>query len=150
MKKTIYFDMDGTIADLYGQNRWLEDIIDESPKPFLMARPMVNMRKLAAELNRVKAMGWTVGIISWTPRDATQSYAESVRRVKMKWLRDWLHDVEIDDLQIVEYGTCKAGLNHADVGILFDDEARNRTAWEESGMKAFHPSEIFEVLNSID
>ena len=38
MKKEICFDMDGTIADLYGVEGWLEDLEHFSPRPYEMAR----------------------------------------------------------------------------------------------------------------
>lgn len=33
---TIWFDMDGTIADLYGVDGWLEMLIAEDPTPTLL------------------------------------------------------------------------------------------------------------------
>ena len=35
--KVIVFDMDGTIADLYGVNGWLEMLNAENPKPYEIA-----------------------------------------------------------------------------------------------------------------
>ena len=39
MNKMVCFDMDGTIADLYGVNGWLEYLQAENPWPYLAARP---------------------------------------------------------------------------------------------------------------
>ena len=33
MTKAIYFDMDGTIADLYAVENWLDDLINFRPRP---------------------------------------------------------------------------------------------------------------------
>lgn len=33
MEKMIWFDMDGTIADLYGVENWLEDLRNEVARP---------------------------------------------------------------------------------------------------------------------
>ena len=34
---TIYFDMDGTIADLYGVSGWLEMLLAHDPAPYALA-----------------------------------------------------------------------------------------------------------------
>ena len=41
MKKEIWFDMDGTIADLYGVENWLEMLIAEDPTPYAVAKPLL-------------------------------------------------------------------------------------------------------------
>ena len=41
--KNIYFDMDGTIADLYGVENWLEYLRAENPAPYRAAAPMLDM-----------------------------------------------------------------------------------------------------------
>ena len=38
MERKIYFDMDGTIADLYGVDNWLEMLINEDATPYRVAR----------------------------------------------------------------------------------------------------------------
>ena len=37
MKRTLVFDMDGTIANFYGVNGWLEDIRSGNPRPYIVA-----------------------------------------------------------------------------------------------------------------
>ena len=49
----INFDMDGTIADLYGVSNWLEDLLHEDVRPYVEARPLVNLQALARVLNRL-------------------------------------------------------------------------------------------------
>ncbi len=63
--KAIYFDMDGTIADLYGVENWLDSLIHEQTKPYRVAKPLVNMRKLGRLLNLLKEQGYHIGIVSW-------------------------------------------------------------------------------------
>ena len=36
----IYFDMDGTIADLYGVENWLNDLRTERTTPYEIATPL--------------------------------------------------------------------------------------------------------------
>ena len=35
--KTLVFDMDGTIANLYAVENWLEDLRSENPRPYEVA-----------------------------------------------------------------------------------------------------------------
>ena len=71
MTKAIYFDMDGTIANLYGVDGWLDCIINEYTKPYREAKALVNMKQLGRELNRLKQNGYTIGIISWLAKGTT-------------------------------------------------------------------------------
>ena len=41
---TINFDMDGTIADLYGVENWLEYLIAENTFPYANARPLLHLQ----------------------------------------------------------------------------------------------------------
>ena len=142
-KTTIYFDMDGTIADLYGQKNWLADLIAEKPDPYKNAKPMVNMNRLARKLNSLQRAGYKVGIISWLSKSGTVEYNEVVTVAKRQWLAKHLASVHFDEIHIVAYGTPKETLG---TGILFDDELRNRENWGEG---AYLPEEIFEILGEL-
>ena len=143
MTKTIYFDMDGTIADLYGQENWLADLIAGKPDPYKNAKPMVNMSRLARRLNRLQQAGYKVGIISWLSKSGTVEYNEVVATTKRQWLAKHLASVHFDEIHIVAYGTPKHTLG---TGILFDDELPNRQNWGEG---AYTPDEIFVVLGEL-
>ena len=71
MKNTIYFDMDGTIANLYGCENWLDSLINGKTKPYREAKSMVDMRKLGKLLNALKANGYEIGIVSWLCKNGT-------------------------------------------------------------------------------
>lgn len=141
--KEINFDMDGTIADLYGVENWLEDLLHEDTRPYAEARPLVNLQRLARLLNRLIAQGYAVNIISWTSRSGSIEYNEAVAEVKKAWLAAHLHSVRFTRIEILPYGTPKELYGS---GILFDDEAHNREAWGEG---AHDETEIFEVLKSL-
>ena len=50
----IWFDMDGTIADLYGVENWLEMLIAHDETPYAIAKPIVNLSVLARLMNKVQ------------------------------------------------------------------------------------------------
>ena len=141
--KKIYFDMDGTIADLYGVEGWLEYITNGNPFPYENAKPMVNMSRLARRLNALQKEGCEICVISWLAKTSTSEYDELVKRAKLEWLAKHLASVKFDEIHIVAYGTPKHSIGE---GILFDDEIGNREGWGEG---AYTPNEIFEVLRGL-
>lgn len=139
---TFWFDMDGTIADLYGVKGWLQYLLNESTTPYEIATPLVNMSRLARAIHKAQRNGNQVGIISWTCKGGSENYNAQVAQAKVEWLRKHLPSVEWNAINIVEYGVQKQTL--ANVGdILFDDELPNRTNW---GVGAYEPTAIFEIL----
>jgi hypothetical protein len=143
MEKKIWFDMDGTIANLYAVEGWLDMLRAYDPTPYAKAKPMVNMSALARLLHKAQRLGYEVGIISWLSKCSTAEYDMAVTEVKVEWLRSHLPSVEWNEIKIVAYGTPKHELCE---GWLFDDEERNRNAWGEG---AYEPSEIMEILRGL-
>ena len=66
--RAIYFDMDGTIANLYGVENWLAYLEAEEVTPYLCARPLLNMSLLARYLNRLQREGYQIGRASCRER----------------------------------------------------------------------------------
>ena len=44
---TINFDMDGTIADFYGVENWLDYLMEEDTHPYAVAEPLLRFNTLA-------------------------------------------------------------------------------------------------------
>ena len=146
MTKAIYFDMDGTIADLYGVENWLDYLIAGKTKPYREAKPLVDMRKLARLLNNLQEQGWTIGIISWLAKSGSDEYGDKVAKAKEKWLAKHLGSVQFDEIKIVPYGTPKQHSVDFPAGILFDDEKPNRENW--AGV-AYDVTNILETLKGL-
>lgn len=144
MKKEIWFDMDGTIANLYAVDGWLADLIAENTRPYEEAAVMLNFSLLARLLNKLQAQGWKIGIISWTSKSGSEPYNMAVEIVKRAWLARHLPSVEWDEIKVVRYGTNK--YITCGGGILFDDEEGNRNAWQD---EAYEPAEIIEILKNL-
>ena len=143
MVKEINFDMDGTIADLYGCSGWLEDIIAEDTRPYEQAKPLVNMSVLARLLNKKIASGYKVNVISWTAKNGSEDYNARVEEAKKQWLAKHLKSVQFSAVKGLPYGTPKQ--EHG-CGVLFDDEEQNRIAWFGT---AFDEKNIIEELKRI-
>lgn len=145
MTTTIYFDMDGTIADLYSVPNWLPLLRAYDPKPYAEAKPLVNLNSLARILNRLQRQGFRIGIISWLSKTSTPEYDAKVTAAKEKWLAKHLSSVDFDEIHIVPHGTPKQNFATAN-DILFDDEAKNRESWIG---KAFDVDSIIEILKGM-
>lgn len=145
--KAIYFDMDGTIANLYAVPNWLTRVRAYDPSPYMDAMPMVHLATLARILNRLQREGYMLGIVSWLSKDPDPAYGELVRKTKRAWLAKHLPSVKWDEIAIVPHGTPKSSVVSVKGGILFDDEARNREAWD--GV-AYDVDNIIEILRGLE
>ena len=142
----ICFDMDGTIANLYGVKNWLEMLINHDETPYKNATVLVNMNVLARMLNKLQRKGYQIGIISWLAKNSNDDYDTKVTKAKREWLTKHLHSVQFDFIEIVKYGTPKSFVAKTKNDILFDDEISNRIEWTG---KAYDVHNIFEVLRSL-
>ena len=146
MNITINFDMDGTIADLYGVENWLDYLIAENTLPYEMARPLIKLNQLARRLNTLQRNGYNIAVISWLSKSGSEEYNRAVTEVKIEWLRKHLPSVEWDRVTIVPYGTPKENFCNNPLDILFDDEERNRNNWTG---RAYDVQNILEILREI-
>lgn len=142
----ICFDMDGTIADLYGVENWLEMLINEDATPYKIANTLINMNVLARYLNKLQKKGFEIGIISWLAKDGTKQYNEKVINAKKTWLKKHLASVHFNFIEIVEYGTPKNLVANNENDILFDDEEKNRIDWKG---KAYNVHNILDILKGL-
>lgn len=129
MNITINFDMDGTIADLYGVDNWLDHLINERVTPYAEAKPLLRLATLARRLNTLQRNGYNLAVISWLSKSGSEEYNARVTEVKKEWLATHLPSVHWDRITIVPYGTPKEKYCFTAEDVLFDDEEHNRTAW---------------------
>ena len=142
----ICFDMDGTIANLYGVEGWLENLIAEDVRPYREAEVLLNMNSLARVLNRLQREGNEIVVISWLSKCGSDNYNNAVTETKKAWLKKHLGSVKFDEINIVKYGTPKSQFCKSSVDILFDDEEQNRNNWTG---KAYNVQNILETLKAI-
>ncbi len=129
MGKTLVFDMDGTIADLYGVENWLEDLRAENPRPYEIAKPLYNMPILNDIIRLLKIQGWRIVVTTWLAKGATKKYDALVREAKLAWLEKY--NFPYDEIHLVKYGTTKANCTRKYKGfqILVDDNETIRKGW---------------------
>ena len=129
-KPTIFFDLDGTLYDLYSQPNWLERITTMAD-PTAYANEdalLVNMVDLHEVLFALMAQGYSVGVISWLAGGASAEYDKAVRQVKREWVKKFLPMAT--EIHIVRYETPKHRvIRRQPDAIIVDDNAGVREAW---------------------
>lgn len=124
MVQAIYFDMDGTIADLYGVENWLSKLRAEDVSPYQEAEPLCDMKKLNALL---AASGLIIGVISWSAMGGSKTYNKEVRAAKLAWINENLPCVT--EFHVVKYGTPKHYVRKIKNSVLVDDNFEVRSVW---------------------
>lgn len=127
--KILVFDMDGTIANLYGVDNWLESLRNNDPSPYYNAEPLYDMETLTGILMALQSFGWKIVITTWLAKGANETYNALVREAKLAWLKKY--DFPYDEIHMVKYGTTKANCTRKQGGfqILIDDNENVRRGW---------------------
>ena len=127
--KAIYFDMDGTIADLYGYEGWLEMLHNEDTEPYEKCGCLVDFIELRNVLNDFIAAGITIGVISWSAMGGSKDYNRRTRTAKKNWCDEFFADI-FTEFHVVKYGTPKHWVAKEKDSILVDDNDDVRDAWK--------------------
>ena len=133
-KTTVYLDMDGTIADLYGTYAWLERLTAEDETPFLEVEPMTTEETL---FELFPEDIFEIRVLTMTPKDATKEYCERVREAKEAWLNTYFPNIE--KRYYKAYGDNK-NLKNAKNAILVDDNEKIRNNFKGY---AINPTELW-------
>lgn len=150
MNKTLVFDMDGTLANFYGVEGWLEDLHNENTRPYDIAKPLYNMEVLNAVLDLLRAQGWTIAITTWLAKGATKAFDNAVRASKIAWLQKY--NFSYDEIHLVRYGTTKANCTRKNGGvqILVDDNEKIRKGWHLGKTIDANKNIIDELINLLE
>lgn len=140
--KTINFDMDGTIADLYSVDGWLNMLRNYDSTPYLEAKPMYDLESISNLCNNLQKRGYKINIITWLAKVSNSEYDTKVTEAKIEWLKEHMN-VKFDNIYAVPYGTPKSSISS---GILFDDNEDVRNEW---GSNAYEPQDIIEILTQL-
>ena len=141
--KTIYFDMDGTLVNLYNVDNWLGQLTSENPSPYKIAEPLIDTVKLSELLIRLKDKGYKLGIITWSSKFSSEEFLEEVKIAKKDWISSNFPNIKFDEFVILDYSCNKASCVNDPLGILFDDDISVRMFWPG---KSYPPEVIFEIL----
>lgn len=146
MKRTIYFDMDGTIADFYGVNGWLKYLEKSQTKPYRTARPIFASYKtdFFNLIEKLQKKGYKIGVISWSSKCGTADFHNRIRKAKLGWLAKNFPFAE--EIHIIPYGTDKKSVALDKDGYLVDDEDKNLENWGKNAIPAWEMVNCLEKL----
>lgn len=125
--KAIYFDMDGTIYDLYNVDNWLSLLESEDETAYSCGKSLYDMVALNALLEKFVSMGVTIGVITWGAMNGSKEFGKRTRAIKKQWIKKNLPCVS--EFHCVKYGTPKQSVCKIKESILVDDNAKVRAAW---------------------
>lgn len=145
--KVIAWDMDGTLADLYGVDNWLDKLHNEDASPYIEARPLVDVEALTTKLLALKAAGYAVAVVSWLAGGSSKQYDKDVRAAKRAWLEKYFPGV-FDEVHLVKYGTTKRQtIRKYAEAILVDDNAKVRKGFSGQTIDASNTQKMMEELS---
>lgn len=149
MLPTLYFDLDGTVADLYNVHGWLEALQAENAAPYYNAAERYDLDYLNDLLELYKACGGHIVVLTWLAKGGlSEGFKRASSAAKVLWLRENLP--AIADVRTLDYGTQKwTCVQNVKNAILFDDEPLNRIQWSRQGGKAYTPGRMFRTIERL-
>lgn len=152
MSIKIYFDMDGTVYDLYALPNWLQLLQSESTDAFTQGKPMFR-DEFYDVVSALLAKGVSFGVITWLPMQASDEYAQACEKVKREWCKKFLPF--ISTFQAQPYGVPKQNAieKHASTEFLLDDNEEVGAMWETPKqrvhIKVSHKYDVTKALKGI-
>lgn len=137
IKGYIWFDMDGTIYDLYKIPGWLDALRACEMGIFScddMARK--SLPRIREAVRALVAEGWAVGVITWAPMGIEMDTPafEDCLEAKYQWLKRNFPEL-LERFYCVQYGDPKQDWVEDDsiLNILVDDNKLVREDWRKAG-----------------
>lgn len=124
--KNIWFDLDGTIVNLYGVRGWLDKLNNSDVSPYVEAEPLIDMNEFSRVCGDLVKAGYHLGVISWTAKGGSKEYNKKVRKAKKEWIKRYCPQL-LEKFHCVKYGTPK---HYVEKGILIDDNEDVRASWD--------------------
>ncbi len=138
MTKALWFDMDGTIYNLYKIPAWLDALRNHEMDIFSaddMGRK--SLPRIREAVRALIAEGWQVGVITWAPKGVDFHSIEfsECEMEKMSWLERNFPEIDLNNVVVAEYGMDKAELveDPTALNILVDDNKLVREVWRGHG-----------------
>ncbi len=143
MDKAIWFDLDGTLYDLYNVDGWLEMLHAEDTTAYTCGNPMHDMTAVNAVCEQLTAHGFTIGVITWTAMNGSAEFNAATAAVKKQWVSENFPCASC--VHVVDYGVPKQTVVTG--GILVDDNADVRAEWD--GLTIDPAIQMLETLKKI-
>lgn len=140
--KSIWFDMDGTIAELYKMEGWLAALRSNDWSVYSKCAPRHNYQRINTAIEALIGNGWQVGVITWASKGIGWGKdLDKIAEVKFDWLCKFFPALADGKFACIPYGEDKGQFmwdmhdNYCpyDVSYLVDDNKEVRAAWRKFG-----------------
>ena len=130
MAKTIVFDMDGTVYDLYNVDNWLEKLNNSDVSVYADGAPMVDLTELETVCLALIAKGWEISVITWLAKDSDTIFDYYTTETKRAWVK--INMPYVKNFTAQKYGTPKQKALSRSIkkAILVDDNADVCAKWD--------------------
>lgn len=132
MKKIVYFDMDGTIADLYGVENVFKRLDALDASVYLEAEPIQEYIQMIRDFHH---MGYEVNILSCLGMISEEVFDKNTKENKDKWLDKYVGCEYINKRIYIPNTKHKEEYIDA-IGILVDDDERVLVNWPYDRIRA--------------
>lgn len=124
------FDLDGTLADLYNSENWLENLENEKSGVFLKLPLLLDADAFKRWAVERLAIGDKIEVITWLPRGASDEYERICADEKTEWVKK--HFPFISEIHCLSYGVPKqyAIKKRSALMILIDDNEEVLQMWK--------------------
>lgn len=146
----IYFDLDGTLYDLYGLPDWLEKLRNEQAGAYTDGEPLFDENSFYNIISDLLLEGVKFGVITWLAMQASEEYEASTTEEKRNWCKKFLPFIETFAAQ--SYGTPKQKAigKHSAIEILIDDNPDVCRVWETKKQRiAYCVNEKYTVCDAL-
>ena len=133
--KSIWFDMDGTIADLYKVEGWFSKLRSNDWSVYSECAPRHNYQRINAAVEVLIENGWQVGVITWASKGIGWGKdLDKIAEVKFDWLCKFFPALADGKFACIPYGYSKADFAEEmdrcyEVAYLVDDNKEVRQEW---------------------
>ena len=141
--KSIWFDMDGTIAELYKVEGWLTSLREGDWSVYSECAPRAHANRIRNAVRALVEDGWQVGVITWASKGIDWGKdLDAIAEVKHEWLCQFFPEIADGMFACIPYGYSKAkyleelienGHNHYSLAYLVDDNKEVRAEWRTHG-----------------
>ena len=131
----IFFDLDGTLADLYKVEGWLESLRSNDWSVYRKCAPRHNYQRINTAIEALIENGWQVGVITWASKGIGWGKdLDKIAEVKFDWLCEFFPALANGHFACLPYGRRKADFAEEinscyEVAYLVDDNKEVRQEW---------------------
>lgn len=129
---TFYFDMDGTVANLYGIENWLPRLRAYDPLVYKEAKPLVDMDELKKVCELLQNNGHELGVITWgAGGEQNADFNAKTEKIKREWIAKNMPYIPEKNFHFLPYGTPKQTAHARNrATVLIDDNEEVRKGYK--------------------